>query len=78
MTYWSQPLTTGAGFNVDGPGYLNIAGRTTATGNVMVSGGALAVDGTLTLGNSANLSVSQGAWLTGSERSTDRSLSTEL
>ena len=65
MTYWSQPLTTGGGFNVDGPGYLNIAGRTTATGNVMVSGGALAVDGTLTLGNSANLSVSQGAWLTG-------------
>ena len=65
MTYWSQPLTTGGGFNVDGRGYLNIAGRTTATGNVTVSGGALAVDGTLTLGNNANLAVSQGAWLTG-------------
>ena len=49
MTYWSQPLTTDGAFNKTGDGYLIIAGKTTAKGDVTVSGGALGVDGTLAL-----------------------------
>jgi subtilase-type serine protease len=63
MTYWSQPLTTDGSFTVSGPGYLNIAGRTTAAGDVTVSSGALAVDGTLTL--NTQLTVAQGGLLAG-------------
>lgn len=63
MTYWSQPLTTGGGFTKTGDGYLTIAGRTTATGDVTVNAGALAVDGTLNLGT--RLTIAQGATLSG-------------
>ena len=63
VTYWSQPLTTTGGFTVAGPGYLVIAGRTAATGDVNVTGGALGVDGTLTLATTLN--VAQGAMLAG-------------
>ena len=63
VTYWSQPLTTAGGFNVTGPGYLIIAGRTTATGNATVNSGALGVDGTLTL--QTQMTVTQGAMLAG-------------
>ncbi len=40
MTYWSQPLTTGGAFNKTGSGYLIVAGRTTAAGDVSVRDGA--------------------------------------
>lgn len=63
VTYWSQPLTTAGGFTVSGPGYLIIAGRTIATSDVAVSGGALAVDGTLTL--QTQMTVGTGAMLAG-------------
>jgi len=62
-TYWSQPLTTAGGFNVTGPGYLVVAGRTTAAGDVAVNGGALGVDGTLTL--QTQMTIGQGGMLTG-------------
>ena len=62
-TYWSQPLTTAGGFSVTGPGYLIVAGRTTAAGDVTVNSGALGVDGTLTL--QTRLTVAQGAMLAG-------------
>ena len=63
MTYWSQPLTTAGSFTKTGPGYLIIAGRTTAGGDATVSAGALGVDGTLTL--QTHLTVAQGATLAG-------------
>lgn len=63
VTYWSQPLTTAGGFNVTGPGYLIIAGRTTATGDATVNSGALGVGGTLTL--QTQMTVAQGAMLAG-------------
>lgn len=63
MTYWSQPLTTSGGFSKTGDGYLIVAGRTTAAGDVAVSGGALGVDGTLTL--NTQMTVAQGAALAG-------------
>lgn len=63
MTYWSQPLTTGGSFTKIGDGYLNIAGRTVAAGDVAVNAGALAVDGTLTL--NTRMIVAQGATLAG-------------
>jgi len=63
VTYWSQPLTTGGAFSVGGPGYLIVAGRTTATGDVTVNGGALGVDGTLTL--QTKLTVAPGGTLAG-------------
>jgi uncharacterized protein with beta-barrel porin domain len=63
MTYWSQPLTTSGGFSKTGAGYLIVAGRTTAVGDVNVSGGALGVDGTLTL--NTQMTVAQGATLSG-------------
>jgi autotransporter-associated beta strand protein len=63
MTYWSRPLVTDGGFAKTGPGYLIIAGRTTATGDATVSAGALGVDGTLTLGT--RLTVAEGAMLAG-------------
>ncbi len=63
MTYWSQPLTTAGGFTKTGTGYLMVAGRTTATGDVAVNAGALGVDGTLTL--QTQLTVAQGATLAG-------------
>ena len=63
MTYWSQPLITGGGFTKTGAGYLMIAGRTTATGDVAVNAGALGVGGTLTL--QTQLTVAQGASLSG-------------
>jgi len=62
-TYWSQPLTTAGGFTTTGPGYLIVAGRTTAAGDVAVNGGALGVDGTLTL--QTRMTVAQGAMLAG-------------
>lgn len=62
-TYWSQPLTTAGSFTVTGPGYLIIAGRTTATGNAAVNAGALGVDGTLTL--QTQMTVAQGGMLAG-------------
>jgi hypothetical protein len=63
VSYWSQPLTTAGGFAVAGPGYLIVAGRTNASGDVAVNGGALGVDGTLTLATTLN--VAQGAMLAG-------------
>lgn len=63
MTYWSQPLTTDGAFSMTGPGYLMIAGRTTASGDVSVNSGALGVDGTLTL--NTQMTVAQGATLAG-------------
>ncbi len=63
VIYWSQPLTTGGAFSVAGPGYLIVAGRTTATDDVTVNGGALGVDGTLTL--QTKLTVAPGATLAG-------------
>lgn len=62
-TYWSQPLTTTGGFSKTGAGYLMIAGRTTATGDVAVNAGALGVGGTLTL--QTQMTVAQGALLSG-------------
>ena len=61
--YWSQPLATAGGFSKTGAGYLIIAGKTTAAGDVTVSGGAVGVDGTLTLGT--KMTVEQGATLAG-------------
>ena len=61
--YWSQPLATAGGFSKTGAGYLIIAGKTTAAGDVTVSGGALGVDGTLTLGT--KMTVDKGATLAG-------------
>ncbi|WP_294540166.1 autotransporter domain-containing protein [uncultured Rhodoblastus sp.] len=63
MTYWSQPLAAAGGFTKTGAGYLIVAGRTSAAGDVMVSGGALGVDGTLTL--ATKLLIEQGATLAG-------------
>lgn len=63
VTYWSQPLTTSGGFSKTGPGYLIIAGRTSATGAVTVQSGALGVDGTLSLAN--GMTVANGAMLAG-------------
>lgn len=63
MTYWSQPLTTAGAFSKSGDGYLMIAGRTTASGDVSVNGGALGVGGTLTL--NTQLTVAEGAMLAG-------------
>lgn len=63
VTYWSQPLTTAGGFTVSGPGYLIVAGRTTATGDVTVNGGAIGVDGTLTL--QTQMTVGAGGLLAG-------------
>ncbi|MEJ1968042.1 MAG: autotransporter domain-containing protein [Rhizomicrobium sp.] len=63
VTYWSQPLNTAGGFSKTGAGYLIIAGRTAAAGIVNVSGGALGVDGTLTLAN--GMTVGTGATLAG-------------
>jgi autotransporter-associated beta strand protein len=63
MTYWSQPLTTAGGFSKTGAGYLIVAGRTTAQGDVNVNAGALGVDGTLTLNTQAT--VAQNATLAG-------------
>lgn len=63
VTYWSQPLTTGGALSVAGPGYLIIAGRMTATGDVTVNGGTLGVDGLLTL--QTQLTVTPGATLAG-------------
>uniref|UniRef100_Q07P01 Outer membrane autotransporter barrel domain n=1 Tax=Rhodopseudomonas palustris (strain BisA53) TaxID=316055 RepID=Q07P01_RHOP5 len=65
MTYWSQPLTTGGAFSKTGDGSLIIAGRTNASGDVTVSGGALGVDGTLTLDAGRRLIVQQGGTLAG-------------
>ncbi|MFO1247943.1 MAG: autotransporter domain-containing protein [Alphaproteobacteria bacterium] len=62
VTYWSQPLAA-ASFTKAGPGALIIAGRTTASGDVTVTGGALGVDGTLNL--ASRLTVAQGAVLAG-------------
>lgn len=61
--YWSRPLVTDGGFTKTGDGTLTVAGRTTATGDVLVREGALAVDGTLTLGT--RLDVAPGATLAG-------------
>uniref|UniRef100_I2Q3T7 Outer membrane autotransporter barrel domain-containing protein n=1 Tax=Desulfovibrio sp. U5L TaxID=596152 RepID=I2Q3T7_9BACT len=61
--YWSRPLVTDGGFTKTGDGTLTVAGRTTATGDVLVREGALGVDGTLTLGT--RLDVAQGATLAG-------------
>jgi outer membrane autotransporter protein len=63
MTYWSPPLTTAGAFSKTGAGYLIIAGRTTAAGDVIVSDGALGVDGTLTL--DAPMIVGTGGALAG-------------
>lgn len=63
VTYWSQPLTTGGSFTLNGPGYLIIAGRTIATGAANVTAGALGVDGTLTA--QTQLALSQNATLAG-------------
>jgi len=63
MSYWSQPLTTSGGFSKTGNGYLIVAGRTIATGDVNVDAGALGVDGTLTL--NTKLTVAKGAALAG-------------
>jgi uncharacterized protein with beta-barrel porin domain len=63
MNYWSQPLTTSGGFSKTGNGYLIVAGRTTAAGDVNVNAGALGVDGTLTL--NTKMTVAQGAALAG-------------
>ena len=63
MTYWSQPFTTGGAFSKTGTGYLIIAGRTIAAGDVTVSEGALGVDGTLTL--DAPMIVAPGGALAG-------------
>ena len=63
MAYWSQPLVTDGGFTKTGDGYLIVAGRTSAAGDVTVSGGALGVDGTLTL--ETKMIVEQGATLAG-------------
>jgi uncharacterized protein with beta-barrel porin domain len=62
-TYWSQPLTTAGGFSKAGAGYLIVAGRTTASGDVAVNAGALGVDGTLSL--NTRLTVGPGAMLAG-------------
>ena len=62
-TYWSQPLTTSGDFSKTGAGYLIIAGRTTATGDVSVNAGALGVDGTLAF--TPRLTVAPGAMLAG-------------
>ncbi|NVO14085.1 MAG: autotransporter domain-containing protein [Rhodoplanes sp.] len=61
-TYWSRPLTAGS-FTKTGDGSLIVAGKTTATGDVVVAGGALAVDGTLTLGTV--MTVQQAGTLAG-------------
>ncbi len=61
-TYWSQPLTAGA-FTKTGDGTLIIAGKTVATGDVVVDAGALGVGGTLTLGTS--LAIHQAGTLAG-------------
>lgn len=61
--YWSQPLTTGGAFTKSGPGFLIIAGRTIAMGDVSVNAGALGVDGFLSL--RTQMTVAQGARLTG-------------
>ncbi len=63
MAYFSQPLVTGGSFASNGPGYLIIAGRTVATGDAFINGGALGVDGTLTL--RTQMAVAQGAMLAG-------------
>lgn len=63
VTYWSQPLTTSGGFSKTGTGYLIVAGRTTAAGDVTVNAGALGVDGTLTL--QTQMTVANGASLSG-------------
>jgi outer membrane autotransporter protein len=63
--YWSRPLTTSGAFTKDGDGVLTIAGRTTASGNVQVSLGTLAVDGTLTVSAGQALTVSQASTLAG-------------
>ena len=63
MTYWSQPLTTGGAFSKTGTGYLIVAGRTVAAGDVTVSEGALGVDGTLIL--DAPMIVAPGGALAG-------------
>lgn len=63
MVYFSQPLVTGGSFASNGPGYLVIAGRTVATGDVFINGGALGVDGTLAL--RTQMTVGQGAMLAG-------------
>jgi len=65
MTYWSRPLVTDGSFIKTGPGYLIIAGRTTAGGDVTVAGGALAVDGTLTLLTGTSLNIASGGTLAG-------------
>ncbi|HXC55143.1 MAG TPA: autotransporter domain-containing protein [Rhizomicrobium sp.] len=62
-TYWSQPLTTAGGFSKTGAGYLIVAGRTTAAGDVNVAAGAIGVDGTLTL--QTTMTVAPGATLAG-------------
>lgn len=65
-TYWSQPLTTSGAFTKTGDGILTIAGRTTAPGEVRVSGGTLAVDGTLSVvGDGHALIVDQTGTLAG-------------
>jgi subtilase-type serine protease len=64
MSYWSQPLTSAGGFSKTGAGYLIVAGRTTAAGDdVNVSGGALGVDGTLSL--NTQMTAAQDATLSG-------------
>lgn len=63
MAYFSQPLTTGGAFAFNGPGYLVIAGRTVATGDAFINGGALGVDGRLTL--QTQMTVAQNAMLAG-------------
>lgn len=59
MTYWSMPLVTDGAFSKVGEGVLTVSGRTTAMGDVDVTAGTLAVDGTLSLA-AGNLHV-QGA-----------------
>ena len=61
-TYWSQPLTAGS-FTKTGDGTLIVAGRTVATGDVVVDAGALGVGGTLALATS--LTIQQAGTLAG-------------
>jgi uncharacterized protein with beta-barrel porin domain len=63
-TYWSRPFTTDGAFSKTGAGNLIIAGVVTAAGNVGISAGAVAVDGTFSVGTNT-LTVQQGALLAG-------------